>query len=179
MLLGWCLNIGLRKKCQHAQCDTYLAFSQYIFFSQYIHAGRATPAEKRLKAAEWQLHINAQYADRVLFWHMRWSSRAPDRSILCIICDGLDRSKGTYPQWSGRQKILKQHRPRLVIHASMSHGYSCDFYISEEECTFHGASYILEILTRTIGRVKQIKAERGLPMVRHLCIQSDNTVAAC
>ena len=175
VLLGWCLNIGLRKKCQHAQCDTCWAFSQYI------HAGRATPAEKRLKAAEWQLHIKAQYADRVLYWHMRWASRAPDSSILCIICDGLDRSKGTYPQWSFRapKELEKQHRPRLVIHASMSHGYSCDFYISEEECTIHGASYILEILTRTIGRVKQIRAERGLPMVRHLCIQSDNTVAAC
>lgn len=61
----------------------------------------------------------------------------------------------------------------------MSHGYSCDFWIADEEGTFHGASYILEILVRSLARVKEIRARQGLPMVRHLCVQSDNTVAAC
>ncbi|CAJ1425821.1 unnamed protein product [Effrenium voratum] len=101
------------------------------------------------------------------------------QSILCIIIDGLDKNKGVWPQYRWRKpKVLdKFNRPRITVHAAMAHGYTCDFYLADDEDFFHGASFFCEVLTRTLARVQRIAEGRGQRMPEHLVVQSDNTTA--
>ena len=54
---------------------------------------------------------------------------------------------------------------------------AANFFVSEEESIFHGGSYVLEILVRSLAQVKAERQRQGLSMPRHLCLQSDNTVS--
>ncbi|CAJ1394052.1 unnamed protein product [Effrenium voratum] len=71
----------------------------------------------------------------------------------------------------------KFNRPRITVHAAMAHGYTCDFYLADDEDFFHGASFFCEVLTRTLARVQRIAEGRGQRMPEHLVVQSDNTTA--
>ena len=148
-------------------------------FSKMIHYGDATVREKQQSAQAWQPHLRDQYQDRLIYWHLRWRSKMPDSNILRIIIDGMDKSKGTWPQYGFRKpKTLdKFQRPRLTIHLAMAHGFCCDFYVADDENFFHGASFFCEILTRTLARVAEACRQQGRAMPEHLVIQSDHTTA--
>lgn len=169
----WCFCLGLRKPTQHAQCN------ECAQHSLYIHCSSAGPQDKRIRALAWQKHLRDQYHDRLIYWHLRWWSTRPDSNILVIIIDGMDKSKGKWPQYTFRvPKMLdKYNRPQLTIHLAMAHGYCYDFYIADDENFFHGASFFCEILIRTLARVQAICASRHQPMPEHLIIQADNTTA--
>ena len=65
----WCFSIGIRKKTEHAQCQTCWGHSQFL------HCSSAPAAEKRERALQWQLHLKDQYHDRQVYSHLRWLSR--------------------------------------------------------------------------------------------------------
>ncbi|CAE7241926.1 unnamed protein product [Symbiodinium natans] len=169
----WCHCIGLRKPTQHSQC------TQCMKFASVIHYGNVSVHEKKENAKAWQQHLRDQYEDRLIYWHLRWHSKMPDSNILCIIIDGMDKSKGSWPKYDFRKpkSLDKFHRPRNTIHLAIAHGFCADFYIADDENFFHGASFFCEILTRTLARVKKICQEQGRAMPEHLVIQSDNTTA--
>lgn len=169
----WCFCLGLRKATQHAQCN------ECAQHSLYIHCSSAGPQDKRIRALAWQKHLREQYHDRLIYWHLRWWSTRPDSNILVIIIDGMDKSKGKWPQYTFRvpHMLEKFHRPRLTMHLAMAHGYTYDFYIADDEDFFHGASFFCEILIRSLAKVKAICTKRGKPMPEHLIVQADNTTA--
>ena len=123
--------------------------------------------------------MREQYHDRLIYWHLRWWSRRPKSKILVIIIDGLDKTKGTWPQYTFETpKCLdKYQRPRVTIHLAIAHGYCYDFYLADDEDFFHGASSSCEMLTRTLARVQRICELRGEEFPEHLVVQSDNTTA--
>ena len=135
--------------------------------------------QKRQRAEAWQHHLREQYHDRLIYWHLRWQSRSPESRVLTVIIDGMDKSKGIWPQYSFQPpKILEKfNRPKLTVHLAMAHGYCCDFYLADDENFFHGASFFCEILTRTLARVRRICAAKGQRMPEHLVVQSDNTTS--
>ena len=169
----WRFSLGLRKPTQHSQCNDCAKHSQYI------HCSNASPQEKHQRAQEWQQHLRDQYHDRLIYWHLRWWSRRPASNVLVIIIDGMDKTKGVWPQYSFRvPKMLdKYHRPRTTIHLAMAHGYCYDFYLADDEDFFHGASFFCEVLTQTLARVQSICQSRVQSMPDHLVIQADNTTA--
>ena len=169
----WSLCIGLRKQTQHAQCNDCAKHSLFI------HCSTASPQDKRQRAQAWQQHLREQYHDRLIYWHLRWWSTRPESNILVIIIDGMDKSKGCWPQYNFRvpKQLEKFHRPRITIHLAMAHGYCYDFYLADDEDFFHGASFFCEVLVRTLSRVQSIRQASGKTMPEHLVIQADNATA--
>ena len=84
-----------------------------------------------------------------------------------------------WPQSSFRKpKVLDQlQRPRMVCTLAIAHGWTCDFYLTDDEVLSHGASHYCEVLERTLSRVAEIAERDGVLMPRHLVIQSDNTTS--
>ena len=105
--------------------------------------------------------------------------RSRTNNILLLIIDGLDKTKGCWPQWTFRtsKDLSTFNRPRICVHLAIAHGYCCDFYLTDDEDFFHGASTLCEMVTRTLARVKAICECQGLPFPEHFILQSDNTPA--
>ena len=169
----WRHVLGFREVAQHSQCAVCFRCSAFL------HKGRGTPEEKRQCAEEWRAHLSGQYHDRLIYWHMRWFSRLRTKGVLCIIIDSMDKAKLPFPQYQWRRpKILDRfRRPRMVVTCAWAHGFCCDFYISHDELSFHGASAFCEILTRTIQHVMDICRRDNIQPPEHLVVQSDNTTA--
>ena len=104
---------------------------------------------------------------------------AKENSILTIIIDSMDKSKLVWPQYGFQQpKCLdKLLRPRMVLTAAIAHGWTTEFFLTDDEVTSHGASHFCDVLTKTLERVASIAEKEGRDMPRHLCVQSDNTTA--
>ena len=119
----WFHCLRLRKPCQHSQCDVCWEASQYL------HHGMGSWREKQVRAQQWQLHLRQQYADRCVYWTLRWASKQPRSDILCLIVDGLDKSKLVFPQYHFRcpKQLDKFFRPRCEIHLALVHGYGRQF----------------------------------------------------
>ena len=147
---GWSSCIGLRKISQHQQCN--ICFE----YSHFIHNGKATPAEKLDVARKWARHIEEQYRDRLVYYHCRFASRNMQSDIVTLIIDGLDKSKGTWPQWCWRasKDLGTFHRPSLTVTCCMAHGYSCQFFVTDRETTFTGASFQIECIIRALVPMK-------------------------
>lgn len=143
---GWSACIGLRKISQHAQCNVCFEHSHFI------HNGQATAAEKMEVAKKWAQHIEDQYKDRLVYYHCRFASRNMQSGIVCLIIDGMDKSKGTWPQWCWRasKELSVYQRPRLAITCCLAHGYSCQFFVTDCETTFTGASFQIECVLRDL-----------------------------
>ena len=175
----WRLVLHFRKSSSHSQC------TQCFQYQQALHTGDGSVASKKIIAANWRVHLQQQYHDRLLYWHLRWFSRqyrvqrCQTRSVLTIIIDSMDKSKFVWPQYSFRKpKVLDQlQRPRMVCTLAIAHGWTCDFYLTDDEVLSHGASHYCEVLERTLSRVAEIAERDGILMPRHLVIQSDNTTS--
>ena len=59
-------------------------------------------------------------------------------------------------------------RPKMVITGAIAHGYCTDFYITEDEEMFHGASAFCEVLVRILERVATLCEKEGWPFPEHL-----------
>ena len=169
----WSDRLKTRKSSQHAQCTICSGYSNYI------HHARGSPEDKQLSAKRWHEHLKDQYRDRLIYWNIRQASRRSESNVLSIIIDSMDKTKCAWPQYTFQKnkEIDKWRRPRVVITCVMAHGYCCDFYLADDEEMFHGASTFCEILTRTLSRVQDICAQRGVTPPEHLVVQSDNTTA--
>ena len=65
----------------------------------------------------------------------------------------------------------------MVLTAAIAHGWTVEFFLSDDEVTSHGASHFCDELTKTLERAREIAAREGREMPKHLVIQSDNTTA--
>ena len=168
----WKAWLRFKGASQHSQCNECWLFSLFL-------ASNAGVQEKMHAARQWQAHLREQYHDRLIYWHLRYFSVRRIGKVLTIIIDSMDKAKVAYPQYKFRKpKCLdKWRRPRLVITAATAHGWCTEFFIAEDETTFHGGSAFCEVLTRVIQRVRDICDREGLAFPEHLVTQSDNTTA--
>ena len=182
----WCTALRFRKSSSHSRC------TQCFKYQEALHRGPGDAASKQAIAANWRKHLQEQYHDRLLYWHLRWFSRQyrsqcraasvqrlSSRSVLTIIIDSMDKSKLVWPQYSFRKpkSLDSLHRPRMVCTLAMAHGWTCEFSLTDDEVVSHGASHFCEILSQTLNRVAEMAERDDLEMPRHLVIQSDNTTA--
>ena len=177
----WQCVLAFRKSSSHACC------TQCFKYMQYLHKGQASLAAKQEAARNWRAHLREQYHDRLLYWQLRWFSRQYRRqspessgaSVLTIIIDSMDKSKLVWPQYAFQQpkSLAGLARPRMVLTAAIAHGWTVEFFLTDEEVTSHGASHFCDVLTKTLERVQEIADREGREMPKHLCIQSDNTTS--
>ena len=169
----WRNIVGVRKKCQHAEC------TECSEYSKFLHVGRATPEDKSLGAQRWREHLADQYLDRSIYRQLRHWARRRGGNILSIIIDSMDKTKCAWPRYDFRQNkwLDKFVRPRIVVACAIAHGYVTAFYLADDEAMFHGASTFCEILTRVIALVARVCESRGCKFPEHLVVQSDNTTS--
>ncbi len=152
----WKSMLRFRKRTQHTQCN-------FCFeCQQFLRNTSVSVEQKAAKAKEWREHLQRQYMDRALYWHMRWFSRLRTFKIVTVIIDGLDKVKGVWPQYGFRPpKCLDRFiRPELRITASYAHGFCCCFFLAHDELTPGGASHYCDVLCRTIEKSKTFVEKR-------------------
>ena len=68
--------------------------------------------------------------------------------MLTIIIDSMDKSKLVWPQYSFRKpkSLDNLKRPRMVYTLAMAHGWTCEFFLIDDEVLSHGASHFCEVL---------------------------------
>jgi len=123
-------------------------------------------------------HLRDQYADRCLYWGMRWASRQ-FMDILTLIIDSMDKSKFGLPRFDYHRmpKFLEPLiRPRLVCTAAIAHGWCTSVFLADEQVS-HGANAFADILLRVLEKVYQMCQVYKRPFPKHLWVQSDNTVS--
>ena len=91
----------------------------------------------------------------------------------------MDKSKLVWPQYAFQQpkSLANLTRPRMVLTVAIAHGWTVEFFLTDEEVTSHGARHFCDVLTKTLERVQEIADREGREMPKHLVIQSDNTTA--
>ena len=170
----WSSILTFRQRTQHKECDICYDYRENL------QKKNATGAQKIQWAKEWQEHLRAQYHDRLIYWSLRWASRAY-QNVLVLTIDSMDKAKTAYPQWRGHVQPGYLHsliRPRTVLSAVLCHGWSTSVYLSPEEIN-HGADNWCELIARSLENVAEISRRTGRPMPQHLVIQADNTTAQC
>jgi len=177
----WHRVLAFRKSSSHACC------TECFKYMQFLHKGQGSLTDKQEAARNWRAHLREQYHDRLLYWQLRWFSRQHRRrspessggSVLTIIIDSMDKSKLVWPQYAFQQPKSLDNliRPRMVLTAAIAHGWTVEFFLTDDEVTSHGASHFCDVLTKTLERVQEIADREGRQMPTHLCIQSDNTTA--
>ena len=168
----WSHVLRFRKRSQHKECN------ECHQFRESIQGKRKPPAEKMALACKWREHLRAQYHDRLIYWSLRWASRA-SMDVLTIILDSMDQCKTSWPQYPFHRKpacLENLERPRVVLSAVLCHGWCSNVFLSDDSL-HHGASSTCELLCRSIDRVMQISERTGRPFPRHLVVQADNTTA--
>ena len=169
---SWDKVLKFRMKSQHSRCDICHKYEQLI------HGERGDVGKKIDWARQLRAHLRDQYADRALYWGMRWASKM-HMPVLVIIIDSMDKSKFAVPRFN-YHKIPKWletlHRPKLVVTAGYAHGWCTKVWIAEDRLN-HGADAFLDVLMRILEGVSEISHKTGKPMPRHLWIQSDNTTS--
>jgi hypothetical protein len=71
-----------------------------------------------------QIHLRAQYSDRLVYWGLRLRAQLR-KDILVAILDGMDHSKFTLPRWTWGRSPKDAHslvRPHLLVHVLLLHG---------------------------------------------------------
>ena len=160
--------LHFRKKSSHKECTICHDARNAL------HEKGLQPQQRLIVATQWRQHLAKQYADRLLYYTIRYMSRQ-GLGCLCIIQDAMDKSKLAFPKWaSGRmpKSMDGLSRPRLVLTGSIAHGHELGIFLTAEETGYGGANAFIEMLVRTLSSIEQ----RG-PLAPHLCVQSDNTTS--
>lgn len=165
----WHLRLlRFRPTSSHKECD--ICFD----LKEALHLRSLSQEEKVSKAAEWRQHLADTYHDRMVYYTMRYASRAR-LNVLCMIVDSMDKAKWSYPRMNiGRipESLEKLKRPRLVVTACLAHGFTTGLFIQDSERVTHGANCFLDQVCRIIEVVRT----QG-PCPEHLFLQTDNTTA--
>ncbi|CAE7250508.1 unnamed protein product [Symbiodinium sp. CCMP2592] len=168
--------LDFRQKSSHAECTVCWEAKQLLH-------SQGLPLHERVRhAAAWRAHLACQYADRLLYYHIRYASRAK-AGLLSLVCDSMDKAKFAYPKMNYDRlpkSVEGLHRPRFVLTAAMCHGHCLGIFVSDDETrpvvnkidesVKHGADHLVEIINRVVQRI----SEKGDPP-SHLVLQSDNT----
>ena len=148
----WHRVLEFRKSSSHACC------TQCFKYMQFLHKGQASLSAKQQAARNWRAHLREQYHDRLLYWQLRWFSRqhrrrspeSSDLSVLTIIIDSMDKSKLVWPQYAFRQpkSLANLVRPRMVLTAAIAHGWTVEFFLTDDEVTSHAGSHFWSVCKR-------------------------------
>ena len=170
----WTSILTFRKTSQHKECSTCFNLRANL------HKKGPSNAQKKAWAREFQEHIRHQYHDRLLYWSLRWASRA-FMNVLVLIIDSMDKVKTMYPKYRSHRKpayLESLIRPRISLSAVLCHGWCTCVSLCDEE-VHHGAAHFCELICRALDKVAEISKKTGRPMPEHLVIQADNTTAQC
>ena len=131
--------------------------------SSFLHKSSASIEEKKAAAEDWRRHLAGTYQDRLIYYHLRWSSRVRGHLILVVIIDSMDKSKFAWPAYPFRtpHSLDKFIRPKLVLTAAICHGFHCSLFVAHDETTPHGAANYCEVLSRSLDRVFDICKKRN------------------
>jgi hypothetical protein len=172
----WRHVLRIRKSSQHAECNICFKYREELRFERKDFRRKIDIAKK------WQHHLEWQYADRCVYWSLRWSSRGAtgargaSSDVLCIIIDSLDRTKFALPKYNLARKSHKLDelvRPRVLVTGAIAHGWTSQMIISDETIV-HGASYFIDVLSNLI---QSVFAMSNGKLPKHLVVFIDNTVA--
>jgi hypothetical protein len=111
----------------------------------------ANTIEEHMAASASMLdHMRSQWLDRQVYWRMRSLSRTG--SCLCLITDGMDRSKFCLPVWGRSPKGVADRirRPCLEVSATIVHGVGVFCWVADEVMSI-GADWVCEMVMRSIG----------------------------
>ena len=103
----WKHCLGFRKSSEHAECNECSRYKTFLHFSH------ASPSSRREAAQNWRNHLQAQYHDRLLYWHARWWSKRRQGEVLTVIIDSMDKTKVAYPQYTFNKTKEQQRRNQL------------------------------------------------------------------
>ena len=168
----WCSDfymMKIRKGFTHRCCTVCLKHKALI--RQLAHDIKSREKQRSL----WQRHIDSQYQDRTLYWHLRSMARLHKQPIV-VILDGADQAKFCWP----RNRCFAAHqfdsviRPRLHIVAAIAHGFADILALSH--CDVHtGGSATVELVAYVLTLfVKQGVSLQG----RDLYLQLHNAASS-
>jgi hypothetical protein len=125
-------------------------------------------------------HYQAQWEDRKVYWGLRARAKQ-DRDVLCVITDGMDKSKFSLPRWSmGRapKDPVVEHvaRPQLDVSAVIIHGWGTYVFLGDELLS-STASYKLDLVLRALDFAHARGQKNNIPWPADLSLHADNTVA--
>ena len=109
-------RLGNTSGSKRLRFEKYSSHSRCIQCFQYREAltkGTGDASSKQEVGNNWREHLQKQYHDRQLYWHLRWFARqyrsqcsAPShtsRSVLSIIIDSMDTRRLVWPQYFFRK----------------------------------------------------------------------------
>ena len=170
------------------------SFSRHLAIRQYSHHGkcgtcmRQKQIWKRLgsdrvartaQMLQYSRHLERQYADRMCYWRTRAASRLRALSpgfglqTLCMIVDGMDKSKFRFPRTLLMQSKDLQglQRPSLEMTACIAHGHALLLAIGDLRI-HKDSSAICDILCHMLHKL----SANGVDLRRcEVVLQADNT----
>ena len=165
----WSSILLFRKSSTHSQCTFCWKCQQWL--AKHISLSDKLTIAQRLRE-----HLRMQYADRCLYWSLRWASQRGNLNLLTVIIDSMDKSKFGLPQWPHGQKpklVDELVRPTLTLTGCIAHGCATCLFLADETVS-HGADAFLEVLLLTLDHALKVHQLEGKPFPQHLVIQSDN-----
>ena len=154
-----------RASSSHAACGACLRHKMLLKeLSPFVKA-------RAEQARHYSAHLRNQYMDRVCYWECRSSSRMRSTDA-CLILDGMDQGKFSYPRSDAfRAKCLNSlQRPRAHISGLILHGRLVLFTISPADLP-KDSNACIEI---TVHALQLLSKEVDLSRVV-LSVQADNT----
>ena len=128
---------------------------------------------------QYSRHLQRQYADRMCYWRTRTASRLRSLSpaygfqTLCLIIDGMDKSKFRFPRTLLMQSKDLQglQRPSLEMTACIAHGHSLLLAIGDPRI-HKDSSAICDIVSHMLHKL----SAAGTDLRRcEVILQADNT----
>lgn len=147
-------KMAIRRVSHHSSCTTCSKHKMIL---------KRLGSDKRLRAfqmKEYQLHLDRQYQDRVIYWQGRAKSRMGVQpnglTTVALICDGMDKSKYRYPRSAvcGTKAFGSFVRPSLDLTAVITHGHNLILACSEPY-TKKDSSWTAELITHALEKVSR------------------------
>ena len=117
-------------------------------------------------------HLQAQYADRKVYWQNRSSSRS-HYNIITVVVDAIDQAKFSVPKSPLFNDHLFQQfvRPRLHVWGILVHGWGAYIAVADAD-TSKGGGTLVDLLVFVLSKLRS----KGCPLDKFdFCVQLDNT----
>ena len=156
----WRQTLTFRRKSQHSTCQVCDRLRSEMRHSKSF-IGHAKAADRLLG------HLATTWRCRQIYWNARQQSRSRDADILCLITDGMDKSKPALPRWARGQppKGGVFDRVTLNLSAILCHGHGCFVFLAEEPVSC-GGSYTWECILQAIEAVWKKCCQSARPFPR-------------
>ncbi len=168
---GWYKCLKFNKASTHSQCRICHKLKAMLRrggdFTMHFHTSEAL-----------MQHLQAQWADRKRYWALRARAQR-QKDILCLIVDGMDRTKFALPRWAGGRApkhtaVDANRRPVMELSAVLCHGIGAYLFLADENMVI-GSNWTLEILMHALSFAWAHLGANSLPWPLDCAIQADNT----